>query len=278
MLVNNGTIFDTFNNFNQPIHQQPIVLDQRTNAYRNGINIFNSLKFLSEENDETQFLKRLNLPSNSSFNSSWTNDNFRSLNKFKYSNLNNDKLNFNFDKKSNKINGNSQFYRKHNYNLQNSLDHSSTTATTHSFVSSIASTFFKSKSLKSTPSFELSHSTRSLVSSLSKSDKPFSQQLTSSIDIFNSTKLPIKSILSSKNETLFNNQNLNANTTLKGSTPVYEYPPYIQITATIICLIIFIFGILGNILVSLIIFRSKELRNTTNYFLGKFDFDIFLIF
>lgn len=52
-----------------------------------------------------------------------------------------------------------------------------------------------------------------------------------------------------------------------GSTIAYEYPPYIRNTATVIFIIILIFGTIGNILVSVIIIRSKDLRNTTNYFL-----------
>uniref|UniRef100_A0AAN0LW16 Tyrotropin-releasing hormone n=1 Tax=Polyphagotarsonemus latus TaxID=1204166 RepID=A0AAN0LW16_9ACAR len=64
---------------------------------------------------------------------------------------------------------------------------------------------------------------------------------------------------------------MNSSSTLallsSASNVTYEYPSYIRNTATVICIIIFIFGTLGNVLVSLIIIRSKELRNTTNYFL-----------
>ena len=85
-------------------------------------------------------------------------------------------------------------------------------------------------------------------------------------DLLNTTKLPIKPILTTKNnETM--QKSLNSTLGAVGSTIAYEYPAYIRNTATVIFIIILIFGTIGNILVSVIIIRSKDLRNTTNYFL-----------
>lgn len=91
-----------------------------------------------------------------------------------------------------------------------------------------------------------------------------SKQLT---DMLNSTKLPIKSILTTtkNNETM--QKSLNSTLGAVGNTIAYEYPAYIRNTATVIFIIILIFGTVGNILVAVIIIRSKDLRNTTNYFL-----------
>jgi hypothetical protein len=46
-----------------------------------------------------------------------------------------------------------------------------------------------------------------------------------------------------------------------------EYPLYIRSIASVLSAAILLLGTIGNVLVPLVIFRSKELRNTTNYFL-----------
>lgn len=46
-----------------------------------------------------------------------------------------------------------------------------------------------------------------------------------------------------------------------------EFPSYIQMTATIFCAVILTLGTAGNILVPIVVCRTKELRNSTNFFL-----------
>ncbi|KAK6633052.1 hypothetical protein RUM43_012795 [Polyplax serrata] len=50
-----------------------------------------------------------------------------------------------------------------------------------------------------------------------------------------------------------------------GAPPVF--PPYIRTTATVICSLIMGIGVLGNIMVPIVIFKSKDMRNSTNVFL-----------
>ena len=154
----------------------------------------------------------------------------------------------------------------------NSSSPSSSTQPSFSFLSSFISTLFRSEYLTSLADFE-QNTLESIRSPVSYSS--LTKQLSPTFDLLNASvvKLPMKAILNSKNETLINTH-LNTmplvNATqlnMATNNIAYEYPPYIRNSATVIFVIIFFFGTLGNILVSLIIFRSKELRNTTNYFL-----------
>ena len=120
------------------------------------------------------------------------------------------------------------------------------------------STIFKSFSQKA---FLKTSSLLSNFESIHQQSLISKQKLT---NVFNSTKLPLKSILN-KNETLFNQHlNMIQPTLINSSNLIdptaniaYEYPSYIRNTATVIFLIILIFGTIGNILVSIIIIRSK---------------------
>lgn len=46
-----------------------------------------------------------------------------------------------------------------------------------------------------------------------------------------------------------------------------ELPPYIRIVATTVCAVILTLGTAGNVLVTAVVWRTKELRNSTNLFL-----------
>jgi len=46
-----------------------------------------------------------------------------------------------------------------------------------------------------------------------------------------------------------------------------EFPLYLRIIATIACVIIFSFGVCGNLLVPLVVIKTRYLRNSTNLFL-----------
>ncbi|XP_012288813.1 growth hormone secretagogue receptor type 1 [Orussus abietinus] len=50
------------------------------------------------------------------------------------------------------------------------------------------------------------------------------------------------------------------------STP-YMLPGYIRITSTVICIVVMVLGVLGNLMVPLVVLRGKEMRNSTNIFL-----------
>lgn len=49
--------------------------------------------------------------------------------------------------------------------------------------------------------------------------------------------------------------------------PYLELPPYIRIAATTVCAVILTLGTAGNVLVATVVWRTKELRNSTNLFL-----------
>lgn len=48
---------------------------------------------------------------------------------------------------------------------------------------------------------------------------------------------------------------------------VAQLPYYIRTTATIVCTIVLILGTTGNLLVPIVVIKTKELRNSTNLFL-----------
>ena len=245
MLVNNGT-FNYLNYLNQvKFYQQPLEL---TESYRNDFLLDSKLLDIRDD-DEIKLLKIIKLPSNLSLQIN-QNDSITSSNEL------NNKLKFN--NKTKLIN---------NILIKNDL---TTFSPFNLLVSSISSTIFKPKYLidnnfiKSSTSFnkqtlneqsiqQLNSSTKQ--NNQNSSTKPYYQQLTSSIELFNSTKLPIKSILNSNKNDTISSFKKNLTQASQSNKIVYEYPSYIRNTATFICSIIFIFGILGNILVSLIIFR-----------------------
>ncbi|CAK9829210.1 Growth hormone secretagogue receptor type 1 [Anthophora retusa] len=48
---------------------------------------------------------------------------------------------------------------------------------------------------------------------------------------------------------------------------IYMLPAYIRTTSMIVCIIVMILGIIGNLMVPLVVFRGKDMRNSTNIFL-----------
>lgn len=66
------------------------------------------------------------------------------------------------------------------------------------------------------------------------------------------------------------------NTTLNATQPtenrtdfdlILEYPPLLKVTSITLCILILVFGVVGNIMVPLVIIRTKDMRNSTNIFL-----------
>ncbi|CAK9803025.1 Growth hormone secretagogue receptor type 1 [Anthophora plagiata] len=48
---------------------------------------------------------------------------------------------------------------------------------------------------------------------------------------------------------------------------IYMLPAYIRTTSMVVCIIVMILGIIGNLMVPLVVFRGKDMRNSTNIFL-----------
>ncbi|XP_043796296.1 orexin receptor type 1 isoform X2 [Apis laboriosa] len=53
----------------------------------------------------------------------------------------------------------------------------------------------------------------------------------------------------------------------RNATDLYMLPPYIRNTSMITCIIVMVLGIIGNLMVPIVVFRGKDMRNSTNIFL-----------
>lgn len=53
----------------------------------------------------------------------------------------------------------------------------------------------------------------------------------------------------------------------QSSYNIYDYPLYLKITSITVCALILLFGVVGNIMVPVVIMRTKDMRNSTNIFL-----------
>ncbi|XP_031828214.1 ecdysis triggering hormone receptor isoform X2 [Nomia melanderi] len=51
------------------------------------------------------------------------------------------------------------------------------------------------------------------------------------------------------------------------TTVLYMLPAYIRTTSMVVCIIVMVLGIIGNLMVPLVVFRAKDMRNSTNIFL-----------
>lgn len=50
-------------------------------------------------------------------------------------------------------------------------------------------------------------------------------------------------------------------------TMTSEFPLYIRVNVTVICVMILIVGVLGNLLVVIVVWKNQDMRNSTNYLL-----------
>lgn len=64
-----------------------------------------------------------------------------------------------------------------------------------------------------------------------------------------------------------NNPNETNNQTLIINEDQLKFPLYMRLLATLACLVIFTIGVCGNLLVPLVVIKTKYLRNSTNLFL-----------
>ncbi|XP_074026927.1 ecdysis triggering hormone receptor isoform X2 [Leptinotarsa decemlineata] len=88
-----------------------------------------------------------------------------------------------------------------------------------------------------------------------------SLNITSAIDLNTTTSHYLYTPSSSID--IYNNSNV-TNTT-DGMYPVF--PSYIRTTSMVLCVIIMCLGVIGNVMVPLVIFKTKDMRNSTNIFL-----------
>ncbi|KAM7359498.1 ecdysis triggering hormone receptor [Cochliomyia hominivorax] len=58
-----------------------------------------------------------------------------------------------------------------------------------------------------------------------------------------------------------------SNDTLYDESEIPEIPSYIRTTAMFFCIIIMLMGVIGNVMVPIVIVRTKDMRNSTNIFL-----------
>uniref|UniRef100_A0A1I8PJW2 G-protein coupled receptors family 1 profile domain-containing protein n=1 Tax=Stomoxys calcitrans TaxID=35570 RepID=A0A1I8PJW2_STOCA len=59
--------------------------------------------------------------------------------------------------------------------------------------------------------------------------------------------------------------NSSSNATFDSEVP--EIPAYIRTTAMVLCIVIMLMGVIGNVMVPIVIIRTKDMRNSTNIFL-----------
>ncbi|XP_017887711.1 growth hormone secretagogue receptor type 1-like isoform X2 [Ceratina calcarata] len=60
---------------------------------------------------------------------------------------------------------------------------------------------------------------------------------------------------------------LSANKSENATVDLYMLPAYIRTTSMIVCIVVMVLGIIGNLMVPLVVFRGKDMRNSTNIFL-----------
>ncbi|KAG7189635.1 hypothetical protein KM043_017315 [Ampulex compressa] len=51
------------------------------------------------------------------------------------------------------------------------------------------------------------------------------------------------------------------------TSALYMLPTYIRTTSMVVCIIVMVLGIIGNLMVPLVVLRGKDMRNSTNIFL-----------
>ncbi|XP_017887712.1 growth hormone secretagogue receptor type 1-like isoform X3 [Ceratina calcarata] len=61
--------------------------------------------------------------------------------------------------------------------------------------------------------------------------------------------------------------NVSANKSENATVDLYMLPAYIRTTSMIVCIVVMVLGIIGNLMVPLVVFRGKDMRNSTNIFL-----------
>lgn len=122
--------------------------------------------------------------------------------------------------------------------------------------------------------------TRNLPSTNTLNDSN-NNEFSSTLNIINDGSIKISSDNSSENENeseiILRKKRLNVNesqstTSLQMDADIsvntqLKLPLYMRIVATFACLVIFIVGVTGNLLVPLVVIKTKYLRNSTNLFL-----------
>ncbi|CAM1329835.1 Ethr (predicted) [Pycnogonum litorale] len=55
------------------------------------------------------------------------------------------------------------------------------------------------------------------------------------------------------------------------------FPVYMRLTVTLFCVVILVVGVVGNLLVPLVVWSNKDMRNSTNLFLVNLSFADLLV-
>ncbi|KAK1116593.1 hypothetical protein K0M31_018275 [Melipona bicolor] len=71
--------------------------------------------------------------------------------------------------------------------------------------------------------------------------------------------------------TVTGNSGFNALSVIKSENTsekdLYMLPAYIRTTSMVACIVVMVLGIIGNLMVPIVVFRGKDMRNSTNIFL-----------
>lgn len=67
--------------------------------------------------------------------------------------------------------------------------------------------------------------------------------------------------------TSFENANISASIQISNFTEYAEIPYYIKATSMTFCIAIMCLGVIGNVMVPIVILKTKDMRNSTNIFL-----------
>ncbi|CAH0555245.1 unnamed protein product [Brassicogethes aeneus] len=88
--------------------------------------------------------------------------------------------------------------------------------------------------------------------------------LNSSTTPFDGDSTSANFVYTPANSDIYNDSNATSNFTDHAS-PVF--PSYIRTTSVVFCVIIMCLGVVGNVMVPIVIFKTKDMRNSTNIFL-----------
>lgn len=68
-------------------------------------------------------------------------------------------------------------------------------------------------------------------------------------------------------EMFYNGTDFGSGEGINGTQPEAQLPEYIRIVSTAFISIVFVVGVVGNVLVPIVILKDRDMRNSTNYFL-----------
>ncbi|XP_076060972.1 growth hormone secretagogue receptor type 1-like [Oratosquilla oratoria] len=101
------------------------------------------------------------------------------------------------------------------------------------------------------------------------------REVTSSFSIFLTSTRPsagVEELTEATNSSLLVETLQGINHTVYLNATAFEradpvFPEYIRVMSTLVCSVVFVVGVVGNVLVPVVILRNRDMRNSTNYFL-----------